>query len=132
MTVTVYSQYADNTLPRLAHAMTLMPNLHTIHILGGFGIRPNQFEKAFSGLLFPSVRHVILPAPGQAILGCFPEVVEVFTNDPVVYDFSQFLDNVISHCPKVESIGWRELSENIKGEWKQRNSRCKCTSMVCA
>jgi hypothetical protein len=113
--------------------MTLMTNLHTIQIMCGpygFGIEPEKFEKAFSGLVFPSVRRVILPAQATAIFGSFPDVVEVFTNHPFVFDFSQFLDNMISHCPKVEIIGCRERFYRFDDEMS--NTQCKYTSMAYA
>jgi hypothetical protein len=134
ITVAIYSRFADDALRRLAHAMTLMPNLHTLHIVCGpygHGIGHEPFQKAFSGLVFPSVRRVILPAQGTAIFECFPEVVEVLSNHPFIFDFSQFLDNLISHCPKVESIGWGELFPNLFGGPVRRNSRRTYTIIAC-
>jgi hypothetical protein len=88
----------------------------------GYEIKSDQYEKAFSGLAFPSVRRVSLP-PQATILGCFPEVVEVLANRPFIFDGSVFLDNVISHCPKIECFGWRELPPMPWGRSIERNSR---------
>lgn len=95
--------------------MTLMPNLHTLQILtrmygDPFGpeVKLVQFRNAFAGRVFPSVRRVLFPAQARPILECFPEVVEVFVGHTGLDDFSQFIDDMIPHCRKVESLGWQE------------------------
>ena len=95
--------------------MTLMPNLHTVQIMpadlcasvGIYGIWRKRFQKAFAGLAFPSVKRVSLPDHASAIFGCLPEVVEVFANERLSLIF---LDDMYSHCRKIEAVGWRITS----------------------
>jgi hypothetical protein len=126
-----------NSLKKLARAMTLMPNLHTIHIMQDprGDVRVSQFQVAFSGLVFRSVRCVIVPVIAPDIFASFPEVVEVLTNQPFIAQPPEFLHNMISHCPKVECIGWREFNPLVRYEGKDMgNFRRMYTSisMTCA
>jgi hypothetical protein len=119
-----------NALKKLARAMTFMPNLHTIHIMHDLhgDVGDHQFQVAFSGLVFPSIRHAILPITALDIIASFPEVVEVHMNTPFFVQPQNFLHDMISNCPKVECIGWQEPVRRQD----QGSTRCKYTSMACA
>jgi hypothetical protein len=128
--VAIHSEFANAVLTRLARAMTLMPNLHTIQIiysgpLYSYAIQPDQFQKAFSGLVFPSVKRAILPFQARRIFACFPEALEVYSNQSYMPDFNRFLDDVVRHCHKVETFGWIERPIVINAASKTGYGMCK-------
>jgi hypothetical protein len=127
--VVIHSEFANAVLTRLARAMSLMPNLHTIQIiysgpLYSYAIQPDQFQKAFAGLVFPSVKHVTLPFQARRILACFPEATEVYSNQSYMPDFVRFLDNVVRHCRKITTFGWVQCPIVIPAASKTNYGMC--------
>ena len=94
-----------------------MPNLHTIQIICERGVSGktrtptvagDKFQKAFAGRRYPSVRRAVLPIQATEIFHCFPEVREVYLNQPWTFLVPGYVESMSRHCPKVESFGWTE------------------------
>ncbi|KAM6499693.1 hypothetical protein JOM56_005201 [Amanita muscaria] len=109
--VAIEPKFSPTALPKLARAMKLMPNLHTVQIICKENMhekcKTDRFQKAFQKHVYPSVRCASLPHQATSILASFPEVVEVYINQPVREStLSKFLKAVALHCRKVECFGW--------------------------
>ena len=106
--------------------MTLMPNLHTVHIMRGpyegMVVGYEQFQKAFAGLTFPSVRRVSFMGSAGAMFGYFPEAVEVFGSKMHnIHDLSL-------HFRKAETVGWEASYFTGAGGTYRRSP---CISIAC-
>ncbi|KAM6499692.1 hypothetical protein JOM56_005200 [Amanita muscaria] len=115
--VAIQPKFSPTALPKLARAMTLMPNLHTVQIICKENMhkrcKTDRFKKAFENCVYPSVRRASLPHQATSILSSFPEVVEVYINQSVwASEFRQFLQAVALHCRKVECFGWCSTYQN--------------------
>ncbi|KIL58940.1 hypothetical protein M378DRAFT_170034 [Amanita muscaria Koide BX008] len=107
--VAIQPKFSPTALPKLARAMTLMPNLHTVQII----CKENMHKRSFEKCVYPSVRRASLPHQATSILSSFPEVVEVYINQSVwASEFRQFLQAVALHCRKVECFGWCSTYQN--------------------
>jgi hypothetical protein len=99
----------------LAHAMMLMPNLHTIQIISiyerGYELTHEAFQTAFADLIFPSVRRAILAYQARSIFACLPEVLEAHMIGSHDVDFTEYLSQIAQNCHKIECFGWRQIGE---------------------
>jgi hypothetical protein len=106
-----------NAMGHLARAMALMPNLHTIQIIcqgNRTKLRPNiiehvQFRKAFGRHVYPSVKRAALPTQARGMFACLPAVADVFLNQPHVFSFDVWANDLALKCHAVESLGWVEF-----------------------
>ena len=95
-----------------------MPNLHTIQIICERGdssskvrapaVDDEKFHKAFASRRYPSVRRAVLPIQATNIFHCFPEVREVFLNQPWTHRIPGYIESMSGNCRKVESFGWTD------------------------
>ncbi|KIL67013.1 hypothetical protein M378DRAFT_159969 [Amanita muscaria Koide BX008] len=106
----------DAILKKLARALSLMPNVHTVQLIchgtRTQGMPPlieaSRIQKAFEGYVYPSVRRVVVPHQARSIFACFPQAQHVHMNQHDFYDFSDSVAGVARYCHTVESFGWIE------------------------
>ena len=113
-------EYA-NAMRYLADAMDLMPNLHTIQIICAghwFGrcksrkiIDTDQFQKAFAGHVYPSVRRAVLPHQARGMFACLPAVTDVYLNQFYVKNFAEFSGDPVMQSKNLG--GWSIVREPL-------------------
>jgi len=68
----------EKTLALLTACLSLMPNLHTLHVLDANPQMTNIIKCAFDGLVLSNVRTVIIPATCHELLKSCPNVERVW------------------------------------------------------
>ncbi|KAK0186858.1 hypothetical protein F5146DRAFT_962288 [Armillaria mellea] len=101
ISVTLSRFSADTVYLEFARCLTLLPNLHTLQILGIGSFK--DLREAFHQRVFKSVKTLVFPPNGYIVLPCCPEVRKVVctTSEELT---SGGVQTMIRYCEQIESL----------------------------